>query len=259
MSERADLYRAEAINASHENWLGAPTMLAPPGANFYATISLLVIVLAALTLGFGSYARKLQVVGSVVHIDEPVRIYSPVDGQSVAVKFSDGAPVRRGDLLLEIASGAPSDAAPVDSEQSDVDRFNFGSKTIGPVPTSTATEQFGRYEVEFSTNEREVSALAPGMEILMSFDAFPHRRFGQFTGAITIINRNPAPTDTAGNSVDRPYRVRATLDQGSLRYDGGFLPLLPGTTAVGQIEIEKRPIYEWLLFPLFRHTGARDG
>jgi membrane fusion protein len=51
------------------------------------------------------------------------------------------------------------------------------------------------------------------------------------------------------------YRVRVSLDSAKVRAYGEDVSLRPGMLAEGDVTLERRRLYEWILDPLFTVTG----
>lgn len=112
---------------------------------------------------------------------------------------------------------------------------------------------------------RTVGFLKPGQRVLLRYEAYPYQKFGHHEGVIVSISRSPlspaamepklaALAGDAGG--DEPvYRITVTLERQTVQAYGEALQLQPGMQLQADIALETRPIYEWVLDPLYTLTG----
>lgn len=99
-----------------------------------------------------------------------------------------------------------------------------------------------------------VGAVRPGQRVAIRHHAFPHQRFGHFGSTVlavsgTAVDRSGQPLGPGSGPAEARFRVRIGLDaQVVPGRDGGAL--LPGMGFDADIELERRPLYAWLIEPL---------
>lgn len=106
-----------------------------------------------------------------------------------------------------------------------------------------------------------------GQRVLLRYHAFPYQKFGHHEGTIAKIARSaimpdeltrqlPGSTDTSASSAPGPvYPVTVNLKRQTALAYGEPVPLQPGMQLEADVHIETRPLFEWVLEPLFTLTG----
>lgn len=107
---------------------------------------------------------------------------------------------------------------------------------------------------------RSAGFLKPGMEVRLSYDAFPYQKFGQYRGTVTAIGRNVlAPNEQTGPiKLNEPaFRVIVALDDQEIHLRGQNYSLRAGLTVRALLmQGDRRRIIEWLLEPFFTLSGS---
>lgn len=104
-----------------------------------------------------------------------------------------------------------------------------------------------------------------GSKVLLRYEAFPYQKFGQYPGDVALISRatlrpeevaqlNAGGIDT-GNAPSL-YRITVRPDQSFVTAYGRREPLQAGMQVEAHILAETRPIYQWLLAPIYGLGGA---
>lgn len=106
---------------------------------------------------------------------------------------------------------------------------------------------------------RSIGFVKVGQSVRMRYEAFPYERFGLHEGEIEEV----AKTILAPQDVEVPfqlnqpvYRVTATLNAQEIQAFGDLFPLQAGMTLEADILLDTRPLYQWLLKPLFSLKGT---
>ena len=112
-------------------------------------------------------------------------------------------------------------------------------------------------EAELFVPSRAAGFVAPGQPVRLLYAAFPYQRFGTHQGVI----RHVAPTITSAAEADVPfdlaepcYRVAVRLESQQVIAFGRSFDLQPGMLLEGNIILERRSFFGWLLEP-FRAAG----
>ena len=89
--------------------------------------------------------------------------------------------------------------------------------------------------------------------VRLRYDAFPYERFGSHGGEITQVGR----TSLSPNELSVPvpiegpvYRVYVKPLESEVLANGETWPLLPGMALQGEIQLERRSLWQWLTAPL---------
>lgn len=103
-----------------------------------------------------------------------------------------------------------------------------------------------------------VGFIQPGKEVNLRYAAYPYQRFGhqrgtviQVSKAIVAPNELPSPIQ----SQEPFYVVTVTLEHQDIQAYGEKLRLQPGMTLEADVLLDKRPVYQWVLEPLFSIKG----
>ncbi|MBC7699831.1 HlyD family efflux transporter periplasmic adaptor subunit [Aquabacterium sp.] len=130
---------------------------------------------------------------------------------------------------------------------------NANAALASIVPTRSALE------ATLYLPSTSVGFIKAGQRVRISYDAFPHQRFGQYHGTVRSVSQTDVPmaTSNANGGTDRRavFIVRVALDQPKVRAYGTDIALRPGHTLTADIEIDRRRLIRWMLDPLFAFSG----
>lgn len=114
-------------------------------------------------------------------------------------------------------------------------------------------------EAELLVPSRAIGFVEPGLPVRVRYEAFPHERFGSHESHVS----NVAETVLSPNEVDAPielrtpvYRVSAELSEQTLTAYGQQMSLDAGMTLQADILLDERPLYQWILKPLYSLKGT---
>lgn len=106
---------------------------------------------------------------------------------------------------------------------------------------------------------RAIGFLQPELPVRVRYDAFPYERFGIHESRVVDVARTVLAPDQV-NAPIRPktpvYRVSARLEAQTLTAYGREMPLNAGMTLQADILLDERPLYQWLLKPLYSLKGT---
>ncbi|MDK8873891.1 MULTISPECIES: HlyD family secretion protein [Paracoccus] len=109
-----------------------------------------------------------------------------------------------------------------------------------------------------------VGFLREGADVLLRYPAFPYQKFGQYPGRISVISRAnlrgdevadlaPAADPDKGPSL---FRITVAPDRPFVMAYGKPEPLQAGMQVEAHLLLDSRPIWQWILEPLFGLKGA---
>ena len=104
-----------------------------------------------------------------------------------------------------------------------------------------------------------------GMPVLLRYRAFPYQKFGQYPGEVTVISRASLGPEGLGelrrDNQDAPvlYRVTVQPRLPHVNAYGQAQPLQAGMEVEAHLLVETRPLYQWILEPLYGLRGAVSG
>ncbi len=116
-----------------------------------------------------------------------------------------------------------------------------------------------RLQAELFVPTRAIGFIKPELPVRLRYDAFPYERFGIHESRIQRIAKTIlAPREvSAPIRPDRPvYRVTAGLNRQTVSAYGREMPLQAGMTLEADILLDERPLYQWILRPLYSLKGT---
>lgn len=138
-------------------------------------------------------------------------------------------------------------------------QVNPGQRVDPQRPLLALLPEGGKLQIELLVPTRAIGFVEAGLPVRIRYDAFPYERFGTQEGRIEHVAR----TILAPHEVETPiplewpvYRVTSSLSQQSLNAYGRDMPLQAGMTLQADILLDERPIYQWLLRPLYSLRGT---
>jgi membrane fusion protein len=159
--------------------------------------------------------------------NESIVITSPADGKIESLIVTSGQLVEYGDNLVQL------------------------------VPS----KDYKYYLILWVPND-SVPYINVGDRINIRYEAFPHQKFGQFSGKINYISNVPSTEkEMSGYATssallrENPgvshYKVLVELKNNSISYHGKNIELINGMMASTTIFLEKRSLLEWMFSPLY--------
>ncbi len=118
------LFREESINAGRQRLTGTVVAAVPPSSRLYTGLAFGIVMLVALVLTFGNYARRVQVRGIVTYSAGIAGVSPPSDARIERLFVKEGQAVARGTPLVLIAMSQGQDAGGegIDSQLAELNR-----------------------------------------------------------------------------------------------------------------------------------------
>lgn len=128
----------------------------------------------------------------------------------------------------------------------------------------------GAYRLTLWVPDRNIPYLKREAPISIRYDAFAWQKFGQFSGHIGDISTVPAslqemstyrsaPREELVKSGGNYYKVICSLNEDGIVFDGQHIPLSNGLTANVTLYLETRPLWQWILSPLYEVRESVSG
>ena len=105
---------------------------------------------------------------------------------------------------------------------------------------------------------RSAGFLRDGQIVRLAIDAFPMERFGHVAATVTDVGRSviaPGDAGLPGFVKEPSFRVRAKLATPEVVAYGETYPLKSGLSAQADIALDERPLYRWVIEPVWRLRG----
>lgn len=115
-------------------------------------------------------------------------------------------------------------------------------------------------EAELWLPGRALGLVKPGATVKLRYEAFPHEKYGSFSGQVRELAATPLPADeaqrVAGAAAGTPlYRLRVALPQQAVPVQGQPVALPAGMLLTATLALEQRKLYQWAFQPLSSLTG----
>lgn len=98
----------------------------------------------------------------------------------------------------------------------------------------------------------DIAFAMPGMPIKVKLAAYPFQKYGWLEGDVTWLGADAETPESMKNERGEPlyFRVRAKLNTQGLKESGHPIQLQPGLSAIGDIQLGKRSLFEYLTSPV---------
>lgn len=142
-------------------------------------------------------------------------------------------------------------------------RAQAGQQIAAGATLVTLLPSKGQLQANLFVDSSAIGFIEPGATVMLRYAAFPFQRFGLYRGSVTEVTRAPFETSdgteiarkTAGSGV---YRVIVRPDEDGVIAYGERRRLEAGMRVEADIALEKRPLYQWLIDPLYHVKRSMD-
>jgi membrane fusion protein len=140
-----------------------------------------------------------------------------------------------------------------------------GQMTTSGMRMLTIVPSQEKMQAELLAPSTSIGFIHRGQRVLLRYTAFPYQKFGQYWGTVTEVSHAALQPDELKSLVpnlpssDRSmtfYRIIVTPDRQDVIAYGRPEPLKASMQAEAHILLERRPIYQWILEPLYGLHGT---
>ncbi|KPQ00263.1 HlyD family efflux transporter periplasmic adaptor subunit [Marinobacter sp. HL-58] len=138
-------------------------------------------------------------------------------------------------------------------------QLSIGQRVNPQQPLLAVLPEGQQLEADLFVPTRAIGFLSPGLSVDMRYDAFPYQRFGTYSAEVREVAKTVlSPEDVSGPlRLDEPvYRARARLTHDDVAAYGKDFPLQAGMIFEAHLHLDERPLYQWLLKPLYSLKGT---
>ncbi len=140
-----------------------------------------------------------------------------------------------------------------------------GQSVSGSTPLMSLLPQGGRFDVKLFAPSKAVGFVKVGAPVELRYEAFPYQKFGEYKGSVSQIARTALSPEQlqAVTQNDNPsrsenlYQITVALDSQTVSAYGQPVPLQDGMRVEGDIRLDTRKLYEWILEPLYTLTRRK--
>lgn len=138
-----------------------------------------------------------------------------------------------------------------------------GDRLSPSEPLLTILGKGGASRVLLFVGSRVIGTLEAGQKVLLKYASFPYRKFGSHAATVRSIDGNSLVPSEIQSEValrmalkEPVYRVEVVPQGAFVGVDGREIPLTIGMELTAEIELDKRPLWQWLLDPLLSWRSA---
>jgi membrane fusion protein len=203
-----------------------------------------------------SAERELEVARSELsNVDAQLKLQDSQSERAIAIVEQELTETR---AKREIVVRAPQDGV-VSAITAQRGQFAEGGSTLARLVPSG-----GELEAELFASSHSAGLLKVGLPVSLRFESFPFERFGQGQGVVREISRASlaaqevtrfAPGAQGAAGTGPVYRVRVKLQSQSVLAYGVAHLLPPGGAIDASIVLDSRPLYQWILDPIYTLAG----
>lgn len=139
-------------------------------------------------------------------------------------------------------------------------RVHVGQQVAAGGTLLTLLPSVGNLQANLYVDSSAIGFLRKGEPVMLRYAAFPFQRFGLYRGTVSEVTR--APVDSSEPQLGMPaqslegrykgiYRIMVRPDAESVIVYGQPRSLEAGMQVEADISLEKRPLYRWLLDPIY--------
>lgn len=132
-----------------------------------------------------------------------------------------------------------------------------GQSVVAGQPVLSILPKGSKLEAQLLVPSSAIGLMALGSRVVIRYQSFPYRRFGQQYGKVTRVSRsalNPAEiqllTGNAGSGATPLYRVLVQLNRQDIDVYGKSQPLIPGMALSADILLGRTSLWAWIFDPL---------
>lgn len=143
--------------------------------------------------------------------------------------------------------------APISGKVTSV-QAHIGMRMSGQITALTILPANSTLLAEIFIPPSSIGFVAVGQKVDLRYDTFPHEKYGAFAGKITSISRSVLGPNQISDPIalrEPVYKAKVQLTQTSVSINDKSFPLQAGMTLRADVALDKRPLYQWLLRPLF--------
>ncbi|GLU28406.1 HlyD family efflux transporter periplasmic adaptor subunit [Brucella sp. NBRC 12950] len=132
-----------------------------------------------------------------------------------------------------------------------------GTPLVSILPTGE------KMEVHLLADSKAIGFIREGVPVLLRYTAFPYQKFGQYGARVSNVSRvtlrqgeaNADALAAQPQPTQAQYRITAQPDQPNVMAYGQAEPLRAGMSVEADLLLDTRPLYQWLLEPIYSLRG----
>lgn len=137
-------------------------------------------------------------------------------------------------------------------------RVHAGQQVAAGAPMLTLLPSVGNLQANLFVDSSAIGFVATGEPVMLRYAAFPFQRFGLYRGVVTEVTRAPVDAtdgvhrkEESGGAQPSLYRITVKPNRSYVLVYGDHRGLEAGMQVGADIALERRPLYRWLLDPVY--------
>lgn len=122
-------------------------------------------------------------------------------------------------------------------------------------------------EIQLLADSKAIGFIREGVRVMLRYTAFPYQKFGQYEGTVSNVSRvTLKPNETNVDALaaqlvpsQAQYRITVHPAQSYIKAYGNTEPLKAGWAVEADLLLDTRPLYQWLLEPIYSLRGRASG
>ena len=157
---------------------------------------------------------------------------------------------------IEIVASSAGQVTAIAAQQGQI--VQSGTRMLTVVPAET------HLQAELLAPSGSVGFVRPGERVLLRYAAFPYQKFGSYWGTVTEVSHATlqpdelkafVPSIPTEDQSKTFYRVTVAPDSPNVMAYGQEQPVEVSMQVDAGVLLDRRPIYEWILEPLYGMRG----
>lgn len=145
-----------------------------------------------------------------------------------------------------------------------------GQAVPSGAPLLTIVPESGKLQANLYAESSAIGFVREGAKVMLRYATYPYQKFGQHPGVVTAISRAALKPEEIENGVPMPaelqgrgalYRLTIAPESAEITAYGKRETLQAGMQVEADIFLDTRPIWQWILNPLYSlrplHGGPR--
>lgn len=141
-----------------------------------------------------------------------------------------------------------------------------GQTVSAGTPLLTIVPEDKPLRAELLVPSSGIGFVREGSPVLLRYEAFPYQKFGQHPGRVEAISRTTLRPEeltllnaTATPDTGSVYRITVSPNEEHVAAYGQDVPLQAGMQVEAHILTDTRPLYQWILSPVYSLRGGLTG
>lgn len=145
-----------------------------------------------------------------------------------------------------------------------------GETVTEGTPMATILPTDAQLQAQLGAPSSAIGFIEVGQPVMLRYEAFPYQKFGQYPGRVSTISRvalrpgevvdlRQPDAASANGGGQNLYRITVEPEREEVNAYGKPQKLTPGMQVQATIFLDRRPLYQWIMEPIYSLHGATSG